>query len=78
VSDGSIHMRQFDRGEIKLFFPYAAYMPLFLIVSERDVKSPNGEKFEFFSKFLVHPVETPRPTLTVLHQTVRRSVPYRA
>jgi len=33
VSDGSIHMRQLDRGGIKLF-PYAAYMRLFLIVSE--------------------------------------------
>jgi len=33
VTDGSKHMRQLDRGEIKLF-PYTAYMPLFLIVSE--------------------------------------------
>jgi len=40
-----------------------------------DVKSRNGEKFEIFSNFLVHPVETPWPILTVLHQTVRRS-PY--
>ena len=42
-------MRQSDRGDIKLF-AYAAYMPLFLIVYEiyRDVKSPNGEKFEIF------------------------------
>jgi len=41
-----------------------------------DVKSQNGEKFEIFSKFLVHPVETSWPILTVLHQNVRSSVPY--
>jgi len=53
-------------------------MPLFLIVSEiMDVKSRNGEKFEIFSNFLAHPVETPWPILTVLYQNVRRSVPYR-
>ena len=28
------------------------------------------------SKFFAHPVETPWPILTVLHQNVRRSVPY--
>jgi len=33
VGDGSKHIRQLDRGEIKLF-PYTAYMPLLLIVSE--------------------------------------------
>ena len=33
VTDGSKHMLQLDRGEIKLF-RYDAYMPLFLIVSE--------------------------------------------
>ena len=33
VSDGFIHMRQLDRGGIKLF-SVCAYMPLFLIVSE--------------------------------------------
>ena len=65
-----------DSGKIKLF-PYAAYMPLFLIVSEiYGLKSQNGEKFEIFSKFLAHPIETPWPILTVLHQNVRRSVPY--
>jgi len=31
-----------------------------------DVKSRNGEKFEIFSNFLAHPVETPWPILTVL------------
>ena len=41
-----------------------------------DVKSLNGEKFEIFSNFFAHPVETPWPILTVLHQNVRRSVPY--
>ena len=41
-----------------------------------DVKSRNGEKFDFFSNFLAHLVETPWPILTVLHQNVRRSVPY--
>ena len=41
-----------------------------------DVKSRNGEKFYIFSNFLAHPVETPWPILTVLHQNVRRSVPY--
>ena len=41
-----------------------------------DVKSRNGEKFEIFSNFLAYPVETPWPILTVLHQNVRRSVPY--
>jgi len=52
-------------------------MPLFLIVSEiYGLKSRNGEKFEIISKFLAHPVETPWPMLTVLHQNVRRSVPY--
>ena len=43
-----------------------------------DVKSRNGEKFEIFSNFLAHPIETPWPILTVLHQNVRRSVPYMA
>ena len=33
-----------------------------------DVKSGNGEKFEIFSKFLAHPVETPWPILTVLYR----------
>ena len=41
-----------------------------------DVNSGNGEKFEIFSKFLAHPVETPWPIFRVLHQNVRRSVPY--
>jgi len=60
-----------------MFFPYAAYMPLFLIVSEiYGRKSRNGEKFDFFSNFLAHPAETPWPILTVLQQNVRRSVPY--
>jgi len=36
-----------------------------------DVKSGNGEKFEFFSNFLAHPVESPWPILTVLYQNVR-------
>ena len=35
-----------------------------------DVKSRNGEKFEIFSNFLAHPIETPILT------DVRRSVPY--
>ena len=60
VTDGSKHMRQLDRGEINLF----------------SLNSGNGEKFEIFSKFLAYPVETPWPILTVLHQNVRRSVPY--
>ena len=52
MNDGSIYMRQLDRGEIKLF-SYAAYMPLFLIVSEiYGRKFRNGEKFEnFFELF---------------------------
>jgi len=29
-----------------------------------DVKSRNGEKFEFFSNFLTHSVESPWPILT--------------
>jgi len=41
-----------------------------------DVKSRIDEKFQIFSNFLAHPVETPWPILTVLHQNVRRSVPY--
>ena len=45
-----------------------------------DVKSRNGEKFEIFSncflKFLANPVETPWSILTVLHQNMRRSVPF--
>jgi len=66
-------MGQLDRGEIKIF-PYAAYMPLFLIVPRyMDVNSGNGEKFDFFSNFLAYPVETPWLILTVLHQNVRRS-----
>ena len=52
-------------------------MPLFLIVSEiYGLKSRNDEKFEIFLKFLGHPVETPKPILTVLLQNVRKSVPY--
>jgi len=31
-----------------------------------DVKSRNGERFEIFSNFLAHPVETPWPILTVI------------
>ena len=47
-------------------------MSLFLIVSEiYGLKSRNGEKFEFFSKFLGHPVEMPWPILTVLQENVR-------
>ena len=41
-----------------------------------NVKSRNGEKFEIFSNFLAHPVETPRPIFTALYQNVHRSVPY--
>ena len=70
-------MRQLDRRGINLFFAYTAYMPLFLIVSEiYGRKVSNGEKFEIFSNFLAHPVETPWPISTVLHQNVRMSVPY--
>ena len=51
VTDGSKHMRQLDRGEIKLFSP-AAYMPLSLIFSEiYGLKSRNGEKIEIFQVF---------------------------
>ena len=76
MTDGSKHMQQLDRGEIKLF-PYAAYVPLVLIFSEiYGHKVSNGEKFEIFSNFLAHPVETPWPISTVLHQNVRMSVPY--
>ena len=35
-----------------------------------DVKSRNGEKFEIFSNFLAHPVETPWTILTVLRRSV--------
>ena len=49
-------MRQLDRGEIKLFFHTAAYMPLLLIVSEiYGRKSRNGEKFEFFFELFCPP-----------------------
>jgi len=41
-----------------------------------DVKTRNGEKIEFFLNFLDHPVETTWSILTVLHQNVRRSMPY--
>jgi len=41
-----------------------------------DVKSRNVKKFEIFSNFSAHSVETPWPIVTVLHQNVRRSVPY--
>ena len=34
------------------------------------------KNLNFFLNFLAHPVETPWPILTVLHQNVRRSVPY--
>ena len=45
-------------------------MPLFLIVSEiYGLKSRNSEKFEIFSKFLAHPVETPWLILTVFIYT---------
>jgi len=39
-----------------------------------DVKSRNGEKFEIFANFLAHPVETPWPILTVLHQKALRKI----
>ena len=41
-----------------------------------DVKCRNDKNFEIFSNFLAHPVESPRPIFTVLHQYVRRSMPY--
>ena len=41
-----------------------------------DVKCRNREKFEIFSNFLAHPVESLWSILTVLHQNVRRSLPY--
>jgi len=41
-----------------------------------DVKSQNSKKFKIFANFLAHPVEMPWPILSVLHQNVRRSVPY--
>ena len=48
MSDGSKHIRQLDRGEIKLF-RYAAYMPLFLILSEiYGRKVSKLWKFEIF------------------------------
>ena len=37
------------------------------------LKPRNGKKFEIFSNFLAHPVKTPWPISTVLHQSVRRS-----
>ena len=76
VTDGSKHMRQLDRGEIKLFSPRCLYASIFNISEIYGLKSRNGEKFEFFSNFLANPVETPWPILTVLQQNVRRSVPY--
>jgi len=51
-------------------------MPLFLIVSEIYGRSLEMLNNSNFSNFLAHPVETPWPILTVLHQNVRRSVPY--
>ena len=75
MSDGSIQMRQLDRGEIKVFF-VAAYMPLFLIVSEIYGRSLEMLNNSNFSNFLAHPVETPWPISAILHQNVRRSVPY--
>ena len=69
-------MLRLDRGGIN-FFAYATYIPLFLIVSDiYGRKSRNGEKNEIFSNFLAHPVETPWPISTFLHQNVRRSVSY--
>ena len=52
-------------------------MPLLLIVSEiYGRKVLKWWKFRIFLNFLAHPVETPWPILTVLHQNLRRSVPY--
>jgi len=41
-----------------------------------DVKSRNGEKFAIFFELFDHPVESPWPIVTVVHQNVHRSVPY--
>jgi len=69
-------MRQLDRGGIKLVFR-TAYRPLFFTVCEiYGRKVSKWWKIRFFSNFLGHPVETPWPILTVLHQNVRSSVPY--
>jgi len=79
VSDGYICMRQLDREGIKLFFRtllICVYFQSFLRYMDVN-NSRNVEKFfKKISNFLAHPVETPRPILTVLHQNVRRSVPY--
>jgi len=76
VSDGSIHMRQLDRGGINLF-PHAAYMPPFLIVSKIcGRKVWKWWKIRFFLKLFGPPCRIASPILTVLYQNVRRSVPY--
>ena len=52
-------------------------MPILLIVYDiYGLKSKNGEKLELLPRFLAHPVERPWPILTVIKQSVHRSVPY--
>ena len=51
MGDGSIHMRQLDRGWIK-HFPYTAYMPLFIRVAEiQGCKFSKCSKIRFFKTF---------------------------
>ena len=73
VTGWSKHMRQLDRGEIKLFSVRCSYASIFTFLRYMDVKSRNGEKFELFGapcRIALADLE-----LTVLHQNVRRSVP---
>ena len=77
VGDGSIHMRQLDRGWIKHFSVCCIYASIYN--GCRDIQ---GRKFSkqlnirIFSNFLAHFVETPWPTQMAQCQNVRRSVPY--
>ena len=48
VTDGSKHMRQLDRGEIKLFSLGCLYASILIVSEIYGLKSRNGEKFEIF------------------------------
>ena len=52
-------------------------MPIFVIVSDiYGLKSKNGKKLDFLSRFLTHPEERPWPILTLIKQNMHRCVPY--
>ena len=61
MGDGSIHMRQLDRGWIK-HFSVSAYMHLFITVAEiQGRKVSKWSKIWFKKNFFAHPVKTPWP-----------------